>query len=237
MSEINWHDPKNWAKLKYNKQEATRLFSEFEVDNITLRDFKPYDEVLRESLYKPLITAYEDLESVEPYKVDLQLGLTLYQVLKEELAFNERLAAQDDLWRYLSIKILPDLVYKRFGLNEDRFYKQSRRIWLKAIWWYIHLSWQGTIEDTRRILSRNTTDTISQLVERTSTRGYRVELSRILMKKHAEATEGMNAKDRTLLFRKISKLTTARIKLIEPAFVVGGLEGYVNELYQYFIKK
>ena len=37
----------------------------------------------------------------------------------------------DDLWRYVSIKIIPDIVHSRWGFNEDHFFKTSRRIWLK----------------------------------------------------------------------------------------------------------
>jgi len=104
------------------------------------------------------------------------------------------------------------------------------------MWWYIHLSWQGTSEATYEILKNNTTDTISQLVERTGKNGYRVEMTRILMRKHYNVTKEMSAQQRMLLFRKVSKLTTARTKLIEPAFVVGGLESYVKDLYGYFEK-
>lgn len=238
MNTVNWSDPTIWEKIKYSKAEAARHFKSLDRLKIEPFDLKKQDKILREILSEPLIETYNEIEneSNSTYLIDLKVGLKLYDLLKENLFFTDRLAAQDEIWRYLSLKILPDLVYKRFDLNEDRFYKQSRRIWLKTMWWYIHLSWQGTSEATYEILKNNTTDTISQLVERTGKNGYRVEMTRILMRKHYNVTKEMSAQQRMLLFRKVSKLTTARTKLIEPAFVVGGLESYVKDLYGYFEK-
>ena len=39
-------------------------------------------------------------------------------------------------------------------------------MWLKSLWWYIHLSLQnGDLEETRRVLANNNADDISQLLD------------------------------------------------------------------------
>ena len=36
------------------------------------------------------------------------------------------------------------------------------------------------------------------------------------------------------LFRRVLKLNTARLNMIEPSLVDGGIEAYVTDLYEYF---
>lgn len=101
--------------------------------------------------------------------------------------------------------MIPDIVHARWGMNASHFYQTSRRIWLKTIWWYIHLSWQNSIDETYKILIGNTTDTILQLVERPGL-GYNVELFREIMKQYANYSDSSRN-----LFRTVLKLNTAKI--------------------------
>ncbi|WP_449540453.1 hypothetical protein [Ferdinandcohnia sp. Marseille-Q9671] len=165
------------------------------------------------------------------YLYDLKFGLEMYNILMNEYNFTPRLAANDQIWIYLSMKAVPDLVYRRWGLSESRFYKQSRRIWLKTIWWYIHLSWTDNIDKTYQILRGFTTDEIVQLVERSGPNGYRIDVTREIMFQFSQVQ--MNNQTRNL-FRKIMKLNTARIKIVEPALTKGGTKYYVEELIKYF---
>lgn len=165
------------------------------------------------------------------YLYDLKFGLEMYNILLNEYNFTPRLAANDQIWIYLSMMVVPDLVYKRWGLSESRFYKQSRRIWLKTIWWYIHLSWTDNIDKTYQILRGFTTDEIVQLVERSGPNGYRIDVTREIMYQFSQVE--MNNQTRNL-FRRIMKLNTARIKIVEPALTKGGTKYYVEELIKYF---
>ena len=106
------------------------------------------------------------------------------------------------------------------------FYQTSRRIWLKTIWWYIHLSWQNSIDETYKILIGNTTDTILQLVERPGL-GYNVELFREIMKQYANYSDSSRN-----LFRTVLKLNTAKILTTSPELVDGGIEKYVDSLFK-----
>lgn len=171
------------------------------------------------------------------YKYDLYLALYFYKKINEIYNFSEREAAQDDKWRYISLVILPDLVYKRWGDKESRFYDHSTRMYFKSLWWYIHLSWQGSESKTLEILQDNTTDHVSQLVERAGNYGYRITLLREIMHYYGEIEElPIGVSDRTNLFRKIMKLNTAWVKTMEPSLHFDGVKGYVKELFDYFGK-
>lgn len=167
------------------------------------------------------------------YQVDYIFGLKLYQLLNDSYNMSIRTASTDGVWRFLSICVVPDLVEMRYGLDHpDRFWKKPKRIWLRAIWWYIHLSWQGDEESTRAILKDNSTDEILQLVDRCGHDGYRVDLYREIMKQYAGMDASERRKDKA--FRKIMVLNTAKVQVIEPAFVDGGEIKYVDDLCRYF---
>ncbi len=169
------------------------------------------------------------------YQVDLFFGLQLYVILNNKYGMNIRTASNSGMWRFLSICVVPDLVKKRYGIDHpDRFWKKPRRIWLRVLWWYIHLSWQGNLVETNRILKDNSTDEILQLVDRCGRTGYRVDLYREIMKKFSELDLGK--RKRLQLFRKIMVLHTARVQVLEPELALNGYKGYVNKLCDYFIK-
>lgn len=169
------------------------------------------------------------------YQYDLRFALKLYSCLKNQLKFNESYASNDSFWVFLGVNILPDIVFWRWGPGKhERFYKNSRRIWLKVLWWYIHLSWQGSEEMTRIILEGKTTDEIVQLVERSGQQGYRVSLCRAIMRFYG--SQGSEFKGRSSeLFRRVMKLNTARLAVIEPALYEGQEEGYVKDLFHELI--
>ncbi|RFU65111.1 hypothetical protein [Peribacillus glennii] len=223
-----------WENVVYTKAQAKFKFQQIEAEPETCapRQVKaPFDR-LREILINEQKSFLSDeMKKINSYAFDLHMGLILYRVLKEKYGFNERLAAQDEMWRYLSLEVFPDLVYERFGMNDQRFYKGKRRIWLKSIWWYIHLSWQGTEEETIEILKDNSSDELSQLLDRSGSGGYRVELTREIMRQYK-----VNASSKVpQLFRRVLKLNTARLNMIEPSLVEGGIEKYVSDLYKYFL--
>lgn len=167
------------------------------------------------------------------YRVDLEFGLNVYEFLTKEKNMTPVDAANDDIWRYIQMKIVPDLVMKRWkpkdkNVNDIRFWKDSRRIWIKSLWWYVHLSYQGNIDDTRKILINNTTDEISQLVERPGS-GYRVNLCRAIMKRYSESP-----KHHHNLLRNIMKLNTVKCVTLEPLLFESGIDGYTEELFKYY---
>lgn len=197
----------------------------------------PSDDYIEEELDKEyiairnrLLDGFKLISSGQKYVCDYQFGMILYHVLKDN-GFSLRDASNDDVWRFLSLCVIPDIVSKRWGkLAEIRYYKQSGRIWLRTIWWYIHLSWQNDRKKTEEVIKNNSTDQILQLVDRSGTKGYYVDVYRRIMyyfwvarKNNPQIGEGE--------FRKIMTLHTAVCKTIEPGLYEGGSDGYARMLY------
>ena len=230
---------------RLTRNEAEDVFKKWTNDGkVRLPRLSDADKLHRESLVTAESKALEELEgrglsrNKNYYLFDLLFALNLYEYLTIKNSVNEREASDDDFWRYISIKLIPDVIERRWeGLKASRFYQESRRIWVKALWWYIHLSWQGSIQSTYDILKDNTTDTVVQLVERPGSGGYRVSLTRNLMRYYGVIAEEDPDNHSTEMFRKIMRLNTARTKVIEPALVDGGEQAYVKELFEYFDAK
>lgn len=164
------------------------------------------------------------------YALDLEFGLELYtKVLSFDRGMTLRMAADDAIWRQISLRIVPRVVAIRWPADATgvfpagRFWKQPQRNWLKALWWYIHLSWQGTRHTTSERLQKGSTDSIMQLIDRAGTAGYRLEFTRSLM---ARMGDPMSVD----MLRKVLKLHTARVKCIEPTLHPGGIHAYVEDL-------
>jgi hypothetical protein len=127
---------------------------------------------------------------------------------------------------------MPDITYLRYPdpakgdirINSKRFYRGTRRIWLKTLWWYIHLGWQGSAEKTFTVLKDNATDNINKLIE-TPGKGYRLSLYRNIVREYSE-TAPHKAKD----FAAITKLNNAKCISLEPALICGGEREYVKQL-------
>lgn len=175
------------------------------------------------------------------YYVDVHLGILLYDYLWNKPGFSLRVAANDDFWRYLSLKVIPDVVADRWGKeNESHYWSKPARIWLRSIWWYIHLSWQGDIINTARVLEAKcfSTDSILNLEERTGRKGTFINVYRYIMyyysrisKDELEQFKRNTQTQQDDLFRIIMKLNTAKVMVVDPALYLGGEKEYVRSLF------
>lgn len=186
-----------------------------------------------------IILGNSEYKKKEDYYIDLFFGLEMYFILKK-FGMGLRIASEDKVWIYLCTNVFPDIIYKRYGkdnkISEDRVWKSSRRIYLKVLWWYIHLSLQKgdseeALEATKSILINNSTDEIVQLVERSGRFGYRVDLYREIMKVYS--TINVKGSKRNI-FRKVMVLNTARTAVVEPSLTRDGVPGYVKGLFSHF---
>ena len=85
----------------------------------------------------------------------------------------------------------------------------------------------GASATKEMLLSSNfTTDTILNLVERTGRSGTNISVYRYIMTRYSTVNK---AEDKD--FRKIMKLNTAKAVVLEPAFCVGGVQGYVESIF------
>lgn len=168
------------------------------------------------------------------YPLDLNIGLVIYELLDPARSdFSISDASDDDMWRYISVKVIPDLTYLRYpaksetgakNINKKRFYSETRRIWIKSLWWYVFLAWQGTREQTYEVLKDNSIDNINKFIE-TPGRGYRLTLYRALMAEYSHRPHN------TKYFAGVTKLNNAKCKTITPSLMVGGEEAYVSGLF------
>ena len=116
-------------------------------------------------------------------------------------------------------------------LKKKRFFSHTRRIWLKTLWWYIHLGWQGTSEKTYEVLKNNGTNIISHFIERPG-RGYREKLFRNMLYAYSLLPE-----QRDSIFRAAAKLNLAKCVSVEPALTDGGEKVYSEKLFQEVLSK
>lgn len=176
------------------------------------------------------------------YYLDYRFGLYLYEYLSIQQGFSLRVAANEGFWRYLSVKVVPDVVAQRWGKdNDSHFWSQPTRIWLRSIWWFVHLAWQGSLEETKDVLSCDhfTTDTILNFEERTGRNGTHVEAYRHILKCYSQVpTEVIKKQGRGKLnnsddiFRIVMKLNTAKMLVMDPTLYLGGEEAYAKSLFK-----
>lgn len=190
-----------------------------------------------EELRNQILSVYIDAKPRGWYETDLRVGLALYKEFNPENGFTFVMASDDDIWRYLSCKVFPDITYERYPtpekeileaggrLNHKRFFSHTRRIWLKTLWWYVFLSWQGSEKKTYDTLKNCGTDTIGHLIERTG-QGYRLNLYRRLMHDYSFVDD-----KKATLFKKIQKQNLVNCRTVEPALVKDAEKGYVENLF------
>ena len=206
---------------------------------------KEYDSIRSElnRIYIEATHRSDETKGRQDYYKDVTFGIKLYKYMARQKWFNLRVASDVGFWRYLSLVVIPDIVAKRWSFdNEDHYWKKPTRIWLRSIWWYIHLSWQNGSNETKEMLLSPmfSTDTILNLVERSGRDGMNIEVYKMIMKKYSLQNQETlqkfkeSSKKGDDLFRAVMRLNTARILVFEPSFCDGGIEGYVTGLFNAF---
>ena len=209
-----------------NFRPLTRAQSERRYAELKETTFHPQSDlpdqmmVLRNSV----IRAYLSASILTPIDQDRSMGLALYGELSPD-KLTMRTAADDRIWRYLSLDVFPDLVLQRSGPDADTWFWRSRwRIWLKRTWWLIHLSWQDDPATTAKVLKNWTTDSVAQFVERPG-RGFRVDLWRCIARENARRQFNQQQ------FRRVMKLNTALLATFDPTVSRELIEPYVVNLF------
>jgi hypothetical protein len=231
-----------WKEININDSQI-----EFEnycsTKSITIDSLSDEYKILRNDILKAFNDTLQEIGITETqigksnysYQIDYSFGLKFFELMNKKYQMTVRVASNEKIWRYISVCVVPDIVDKRYGVDHpDRFWKKSKRIWLRCIWWYIYLSWQGNSADTKKILKDNSTDEILQLVDRCGRGGYRLELYREIMKIYGEMDP--NERRKNQLFRKLMVLNTARVQVIEPGLVDGGETQYIKDMCDYLSK-
>ena len=214
---------------RLSRKEAIEAMNSWIANSFALPTLgKDYAEI-RNDLVTMFSQSQDEAEIVQGYEMDVCFGAALFGYMKQKPWFTDRLASDDGFWRYLSLRVVPDLVGERWGnTNADHYYTKPSRIWLKTMWWYFYLSFNKDVETTKEMLLSEafSTDTILNLVERTGRSGTNISVYRNIMSKYA-SIEDVSDK----VFRSIMKLNTAKAVVIEPVFSTGGVSGYVESLF------
>lgn len=239
-----------YKRLSLN--DAKAIVSEYDkMSDVEFQDlvdhWKSFDTIendssyanFRETLLECFKNALVETEGKMTYLLDLRVGLCLYELMQLSNDFSIIDANDDDIWRYISVKVMPDITYLRYPepakgdarINSKRFYRGTRRIWLKTLWWYIFLSWQGDKDTTFNVLKDNATDNINKLIE-TPGKGYRLETYRSMMLAYSK-TAPHTAKE----FAAMTKLNNAKCISVEPELVSGGVDAYTRQLVSEVTRK
>lgn len=196
-------------------------------DYLIIRDY------LVEKYHKLKRSGYKD------YQLDYRFSLLFYDYFRQKEWMTDRIAADYEFWSHVALIVIPDLVYDRFGAEDDKhYYSKGLRIWPYTLYWYAHLSWQGDVESTNKILSssRCCSDTILNLVERPGRNGTYISLYRHIMFFFVNISSTKPV-DNIKLFRSIMKLALAKPQVIDPDLYTGGASDYAKEIVQECIDK
>lgn len=170
--------------MKYehlNREEAKKAFKKIKDNGRVCDDWfislKPDYQVMRNELHSlvpnPILKTYE---------FDLMFGIRLYEYFNNLEGFNEAIASNYDFWRYICIKVVPDIIIQRHGFVDSYFYEKNVRIYISTLWWFIEMSYQGDTESTYNCLKRFSTDYILQFVERPGRDGMYIDVARCMFK-------------------------------------------------------
>lgn len=217
-------------KLEYlSKEKSKEIIDSFRSQSIPSNYFEKLSNEYQD-MRSELLSFYD--EKKENYDLDLNFALKLYEYFSSIPEFDETIASNYDFWRYVCIKVVPDIIYKRHGWVDAYFYEKNVRMYIPTMWWYIHLCYQGDIEKTYEILKGFNTDYIMQLVERPGRDGMYLNISRAIMKKLSSLPKKIqNQKiNGVLLYRRVLIQNTAKANNYN--LVIEGKENdYVEELF------
>lgn len=245
MNDTEFNDQiRHWAMFDVPEENYGAIYKDIRADVVDV-----FKQVLR------------DAGNKVDYNLDLKVGIKLYELMNSKTGFDVIKANDDDIWRYISVNVMPDLTFIRYPnlqsdvkvikeyipnlsysarvitekdsirLKKKRFYSHTRRIWLKTLWWYIYLGWQGDSVKTYDVLKNNGTNIIGHFIERPG-RGYREKLFRCMLYAYSLLPEQKDA-----IFTAAAKLNLAKCVSLEPALTDGGELVYSEKLFEEVIAK
>ena len=162
---------------RINRQEALDIFTLFEQSNGIPEDYFQNLDTNAQHFRKALLNFWEEAKKEKgEYQRDLSFALNIYDYFKEEV--DSVLLEDSEFWFYICCVVVPDIVYERHGLAKEYFFFKPGRVYLQALWQYIHMTYQGDKETTKKAIQNFNTDYIVQFSERTGREGYYLEVYR-----------------------------------------------------------
>lgn len=214
--------------------ESQSVYDSFVSTHIVSEDDLDQDYLLMRNDIK---AKHEELTSsgFTLYNYDYRFSIWFYDYMNTKEWFGERIASNYLFWNYIALKVMPDIVYARWGDDKthEHYFAKGLRVYPYTMFWYAHLSWQGNKEATERILSitkRFSTNSILHLVERPGRYyGTFVDLYRSIMKQYADFSYSKYV-DYKKLFESVMKLCMAKTLVIDPYLYEGGTDQFAKDL-------
>lgn len=217
-------------KLEDIKRTYERFVDTRNIDvSILDQNYQNLRKACIEKYFEIKETSAHDTSPSFLHLIDMNFGFFLYDYLNQQKDFSSKYESNYDFWRYFAVCVIPDIIADRWDITKsDHFFSKPTGIYPFQVYWYIKLSWQGSVEATREILKNNQEDQILQLVDRPSSIGVNLDLYRRIMYK----LSFIDTKDRQKVFRAVMLKNTAKLVNIRPELYEGGVDAYVDMLYQ-----
>lgn len=197
------------------REDAQKIFESISEGKITIDDnyFSNLDASYLE-MRKIILSWFLEHPITKNYDFDLFFALKLYSYFnpKNLDGFSESVASNYGFWRYICLKVIPDVIIQRHGLVKEYFYAKNVRLYVSTLWWYIEMCYQGSVEKTYDCLKDKSTDYILQIVERPGRDGMFIEVSRLIVHYLSILPDEITSKeyDGQSLLRRVMIQNTAR---------------------------
>ena len=102
----------------YDDNEFKDLENHWRANDVSASAFDPSYEDFRHELLAEFNSALVDTSGKMTYLLDLRVGIKLFQLMPLDSNFSIIEANNDDIWRYISVKVMPDITYLRYPTPE-----------------------------------------------------------------------------------------------------------------------
>lgn len=227
----------NWNTLDIAECEiiSEKWKKSIELNNDPFEGFslKKSEKAMYSKIRSELKKTFESIPSgISSYEFDVRFGIKVYTCLNEH-GMTPADASMDGIWRYIQMKIVPDIIHKIWiprnrdtTINDSRMWSRSPRLYLKVLWWFIHIVWDQDEEHTLAHLGNNCD--ISQIIDRT-TMGYRVDVYKAIVHVYGNLKEEQITKR---LLSRVLMLNSSYCSYLEPELLESDLKEYAKSLYR-----
>lgn len=173
--------------MKYyelKRQDAQKIYEDIVNGTVVINDnfFAKLDNDYKK-IRKEILSWIEKNPVVKNYDFDLRFAIMIHEYFSEKNfeEFNEAIASNYGFWRFICLKVIPDIINERHGYVKEYFYDKNVRLYISTLWWYIEMCYQGNYEQTYQCLKKRSTDYILQIVERPGRDGMFLDVSRLIV--------------------------------------------------------
>lgn len=170
--------------IELDRNDAEKLYNSIENGSVIVDEtyFSQLDNEYKK-IRNTILSWLNEHPVTKNYDFDLFFAIKLYEYFsnKNFPDFNEAIASNYGFWRYICLKVVPDIIIERHGMIKEYFYAKNVRLYISTLWWYIEMCYQGDPNLTYECLKDKSTDYILQIVERPGRDGMFLEVSRLIV--------------------------------------------------------